>query len=159
MSGWLRMCRKTRDSIVSINALSKSSMEVHKEDDMPCDLVSDQRLEVSWWEMYSQKEVETRPYLESIRLINKHNKRKPLRTWNFQTLFQAGKLRNMILEIQTMNLNILETCEIWWLGNRQLGAEGVMPTTDMEWSSSCHDAWSSMSSTSYHSRNVACFSN
>ncbi|KAK9885117.1 hypothetical protein WA026_009341 [Henosepilachna vigintioctopunctata] len=97
-----------------------------KDNDVPSDPVSNRRFGVSGlrsvkWDT-GLDEVGTRPHLESMRLANKRNKRKPLKiaTWNLPTLFQGRKLKNATTEMKRMNLDIMGMCRIRWSGNGQL---------------------------------------
>ena len=38
-------------------------------------------------------------------------------TWNVRTMFQTGKLDNVIQEMDNMNFDVLGLCETRWMGN------------------------------------------
>ena len=45
-------------------------------------------------------------------------------TWNVRTMFQAGKLDNVIQEMDNMNFDVLGLCETRWTGNGKMIHEG-----------------------------------
>ena len=48
------------------------------------------------------------------------NKIHHIATWNICTLYQQGKLNNVILEMNRMRMNCLGLCEVKWAGNGQI---------------------------------------
>ena len=45
-----------------------------------------------------------------------NNNIKKIGTWNVRTLFQKGKLDNVIQEMQRLQINLLGLCEVRWTG-------------------------------------------
>ena len=56
----------------------------------------------------------------------KNTKKTPLRlaTWNVRTLYQCGKLNNVKLEMERLNINVLGICEIRWKESGEFESDG-----------------------------------
>ena len=46
-------------------------------------------------------------------------------TWNIRSMYQNGKMDNIIMEMKWLNINIMGVCEVRWTGAGQLQSDDV----------------------------------
>ena len=50
---------------------------------------------------------------------------KRIATWNVRTMYQSGKMDNIMMEMKRMKINILGVCEVRWTQSGKLASEGT----------------------------------
>ena len=46
-------------------------------------------------------------------------------TWNIRSMYQSGKMDNIIMEMKRLNISIMGVCEVWWIGAEKLQSDDV----------------------------------
>ena len=54
-----------------------------------------------------------------------NNLNKKIATWNVRTMYQSGKMDNIMKEVKRMKSNILDVCEVRWAQSGKLASEGT----------------------------------
>eukprot|EP00795_Rhopilema_esculentum_P000143 gene144-9760_t len=55
--------------------------------------------------------------------VNTNSKTLNISTWNVRTMYQSGKMDNILKGIKRLGINILDVCEVRWPGADKVIAE------------------------------------